>query len=95
MKPLDVMLEAMRNYCRLGQWDKATDVAAKLAPHFHQRLVPTDQPAVPHKEQEFLPLFDSSRTPALGKKDRARLDAELAGRGTDWGDDLNVSDKPN
>jgi hypothetical protein len=34
--------------------------------------------------------------PGMGKKERALLDAETAGQGTDWGDDLNIPlTKPN
>jgi hypothetical protein len=92
MKPLDVALQVMRLRFAADPNDpEAAKIAMQIAPYFHQRFAPTDQPAVAHKEQQMLPLFDrldELRAPALGKKDRARLDAEKAGEGTDWGDDL-------
>ncbi len=88
LKPLDVMLAVMPMRYERKQWDKAVDIANKLAPYFSQKFAATDQPAQPHPEQGLLPLFEAAKTAALGKKEQAALAAAAAGAGTDWGDDL-------
>ena len=98
-KPLDVALRAMRALDAAGEHEKAAAIAVKIAPFFYQKFSATDQPAKPHAEQSMLPLWElkpkaETAEPALGKKVAARLEAETAGVGTEWGD-LLKPDRPN
>jgi len=94
--PLDILLWAARQAKADGDVDRARQAARDAAPYFHQRFSPTDQLATPHKEQGMLPLFPQHHRPpeSVGKKEQAQRDAETAGAGTDWGDDLQLA-KPN
>ena len=93
--PLDVGLAAMRVLFESGKTEEAGTLAVKLAPYFHQRFAPTDQQPKPHREQDMLPLFgrDPQKGPEpVGKKELAQREAETAGVGTDWGEDLLPKD---
>lgn len=77
---------------------EAARLAVQIAPYLHQKFAPTNHATVAHNEQVLLPLFDGlylPRTSSLGKKEQAAIDAEGAGYGTDWGDDLATDAKLN
>lgn len=89
LAPIDIMLQAARSLFADGKYTEASLVAARVAPYIHQRFAPTDQRAKPHDDQGMLPLFSVDASEGhLGKKQQAQVDAERAGSGSDWGDDL-------
>ncbi len=94
--PLDVGLRIMRKAEAEGDLKLALQAMKACAPFIHQRFSPTDQPAKPHVEQAILPLWESKpkAAPEPGKKEAARIEAETAGVGTEWGD-LLKPDRPN
>ena len=95
-QPLEVLLLVMDKALEDGDWKTAREAAKDAAPYIHQKFSATDQPAKPHPEQAILPLWESKpkAEAAPGKKETARLEAETAGQGTEWGDLLNP-DRPN
>jgi hypothetical protein len=46
-KPLEVMLEAMREYWAQGEWDRAAAIAKVAAPYAHPRLSSIEQKPAP------------------------------------------------
>jgi hypothetical protein len=46
-KPLEVMLEAMREHWAQGEWDQAAAIAKLAAPYVHPRLASIEQKVSP------------------------------------------------